>query len=411
MKQLFTNISSLFHFSGDTIRKGPDMNRVDRVEDAYILVEDGTVVEVGSGAGRFGSNQIKTTSLRGKVVIPALVDSHTHFVFAEPRSGEFADRLHGMTYKEIAERGGGILNSAAKLADLSEDVLYERALQRVQKALSMGTGAFEIKSGYGLTKEAELKMLRVIRRLKNAVDVPVKATFLGAHAVPSSYQGDSTAYVDDVLRDILPDVVEAGLADYIDVFCEKGYFNPQDMERLMRAGAEHGLKSKVHVNQFNAIGGIETAIKNNALSVDHLEVMAPGEIEALVRSETIPVGLPSCSFFLNIPYAPLRTMVDAGLGVALASDYNPGSTPGFNLMFVWALGCIKNRLTPEEALAALTINAACAIEVQHLVGNLDPGKQANFLVLDANELIDIPYSFSENRIESVYINGRLLGDQ
>lgn len=407
MQQLFTGIKSLFHFSGDHFRKGEGMNQVDRLDDAYLLVEDGKVVEVGSGAGRFGSNQIRKTHLNGKIVIPALVDSHTHFVFADPRSGEFADRLHGLTYQEIAARGGGILNSAEKLARMSEDELFIRSALRLRKAVLNGTGAVEIKSGYGLNTEMELKMLRVIRRLKQEFDLPVKSTFLGAHAVPSEFKGDPSGYVNHVIQHTLPHVVKAKLADYVDVFCEEGYFSVQHMEQIVAAGKKHGLNAKIHVNQFNAIGGIAKAVDMGVLSVDHLEVMAPGELETLKSSSTIPVGLPSCSFFLNIPYAPLREMINSGMGVVMASDYNPGSTPGYNLMFVWALGCIKNRLTPEEALAALTINAAHAMEVEKETGNLDPGKRANFVVLDAEELIDIPYSFSENRINSVYINGLL----
>jgi imidazolonepropionase len=345
---------------------------------------------------------------RGQFALPCFVDSHTHVVFAEPRHTEFVDRIKGLTYEEIALRGGGILNSAKKLQESSEEKLYLDAMARLEELMVLGTGSIEIKSGYGLTVEAELKMLRVIKRLKENSPMVIKTTFLGAHALPPEYKERRTDYIDLIIDEMLPTIQKEGLADYIDVFCESGYFTPEETTRIIKAGAEVGLKAKVHVNQFNSIGGLQACVENDALSVDHLEVMTDEDLEALKKGNTLPVALPTCSFFLSIPYTPAREIIDTGLPLVLATDYNPGSTPSGNMPFVISLASIKMKMLPAEAFAAATINGAYAMEVESEVGSLEIGKKANIILTNPMDSLDyFPYNFGNTNINKVYINGEL----
>ncbi|RMG81740.1 MAG: imidazolonepropionase, partial [Bacteroidetes bacterium] len=341
-KLLLKNIKQLvgLHPAETHILKGKEMDNLPVLNDAWLAVEDGVVVDYGEMSqfpGISDWTDLEVLDCEDRLVIPAYIDSHTHLVFASWREKEFEDRIHGLTYEQIAERGGGILNSAKKVQQATEDELFFSALQRADELIKLGTGAIEIKSGYGLSAEAEIKMLRVIQRLKKVLPIPVKATFLGAHALPAEYKQNREKYIQIMEQEMLPVIAKEQLADYIDVFCETNYFTPQETERIIQAGAALGLKPKIHVNQFTSIGGLEVAVKNGALSVDHLEVMTKQDFEILKQGNTIPVALPSCSFFLNIPYAPAKEMINQGLPVALASDFNPGSTPSGNLNFVFAL--------------------------------------------------------------------------
>jgi len=348
----------------------------------------------------------KTIDATGKIILPTWCDSHTHLVFAGNREQEFVDRINGLTYEEIAARGGGILNSAKKLQAISEDDLYKESANRLEQVMKLGTGAIEIKSGYGLTKEAELKMLRVIKRLDNNYPITIKATFLGAHALPSEFTNRKSDYLKVVIDEILPAVAKENLADYIDIFCEKGYFTVEDTELLLEAAGSYGLIPKIHVNQFNAIGGLQAGIKYQALSVDHLEEMRDEDIEALKNSETMPVALPSCSYFLSIPYTPARKIIDAGLPLALATDYNPGSTPSGNMNFVVATACIKMKMTPKEAINAATINGAYAMGTAKDLGSISIGKKASFIITNTISSYNfLPYAFGTDCIEQVFING------
>ncbi len=411
MKRLLTNIKKLVHIEGEPrpFLKGQQMNQIHEIENAYLEIEDGRIVDFGSMSDIHPDDIAGLTGIRdcsGKWVIPGLIDSHTHLVFAEPRDREFEDRIQGLTYEEIAARGGGILNSVAKLVTMDEEQLYDESMARLNEMVRTGTTAVEIKSGYGLSLEAELKMLRVANRIKKRVDIPVKVTFLGAHAIPPQYKQDPNAYVDLVVNTMIPKVAEEELADFIDVFCEKGYFDKEQTARILKAGVDHGLTPKVHVNQFNAFGGIETCIDNGALSVDHLEVMDPEDFEALKGSGCMPVALPSCSFFLGIPYTPAREIIAQDLPLALASDYNPGSTPSGNLLFVWSLACIQMKLTPQEALVALTHNAAYALGLENEMGSIAKGKRANLIITEPmNSLGYIPYNFARNSLDTILING------
>lgn len=408
--KLFTNIGCLAQIrdADENIIRGSKMNDLPSIEKAWLAVKNGLILDFGamSDLDRSAYTGFQEISIGNRLVLPTWVDSHTHLVFASWRAKEFEDRINGLTYEEIANRGGGILNSAKAIALASEDELFEAAMQRLDQLIKMGTGAIEIKSGYGLDLDAEMKMLRVINRIKAETQVPVKATFLGAHAFPSACKGREQAYVDYVINDMIPAVAEAQLADYIDVFCEKGYFNIAQTEAIMDAGAAHGLKSKIHVNQFNAFGGVKACVERNAISVDHLEELNNEDVDSLVGSATIPVALPSCSFFLSIPYTPAKKLMDADLPLALASDYNPGSTPSGNMNFVVSLACIKMNMTPNAAINAATINAAAAMEISHEVGSITVGKKASFMVFEqgANTSF-IPYSFGRNTISDVYING------
>ena len=413
MKTVIKNISELIQ-TETTPKKwvaGKDMSHISTIKDAFIEVEEGIITSFGSMEDWNGIEDWNNTDIidaEGGMVFPTYCDSHTHLVFAASREGEFVDRINGLSYAEIAERGGGILNSADKLQNASEDELFEDALARLNELVQMGTGAIEIKSGYGLTLDAELKMLRVIKRLKAASDVTIKATFLGAHALPKEYKDNKDGYMDLVINEMLPKVAKEGLADYVDIFCEEGYFTVADTEILLKAANEFGIKAKTHVNQFNAIGGVKASVNLGALSVDHLEEMAEDDYNALQNSECMPTILPSCSFFLGIPYGPARKLIEKGLPVALATDYNPGSSPSGNMNFVASLGCIQLKMTPEEVINATTINTAYAMGVEKELGSIAVGKKANlFITKPMPSYSYLQYSFGQNMIGRVMLNGKL----
>lgn len=411
MKILFKNLKQLVQVREETLKslKGSEMKELPVLSDAWLLIEDGKIADFGKMTDLPIFEDVSEIDASGKILLPGWIDSHTHIVYAGNREQEFIDRIHGLTYEEIAQKGGGIVNSARKLQETSEDELYLQSETRLKEVMKMGTTAIEIKSGYGLTTDAEIKMLRVIKKLRNNFSLPVKATFLGAHALPPEYKSDKKAYLDLLIEEMMPKISEEGLAEYIDVFCEKGYFSVEDTDRILEAGQKLGLIPKIHVNQFNAIGGIRTAVNHNALSVDHLEVMEQEDIEVLKNSETMPVALPSCSFFLGIPYTPARQILEAGLPLALATDYNPGSTPSGNMNFVISLACIKMRMSPEEAINAATINAAYAMGLLDTHGSITKGKAANLILTEPIPSYGfLPYSFGANHIDSVYINGKKI---
>lgn len=387
--------------------RGEKLSDLEMIENAFLAIEGGKISYYGSMDDMQGITDWRNLEIidaEGKFVLPAFCDSHTHLVFAKSREGEFVDRINGLTYEEIGQKGGGILNSARKLAEMSEDELFENALQRLDLIKEWGTGAVEIKSGYGLSIEAELKMLRVIKRLKNESDVTIKATFLGAHSFPAEYKDNKAAYVDLVINEMLPKVKAEGLADYIDVFCERNYFTAEQLDRILAAGIEAGLKPKIHVNQFSIMGGVGIGVKHHAVSVDHLEELGDEDISALQGSETIATALPSCSFFLNIPYSPVRKMLNHNIAIALATDFNPGSTPSGNMQFVNSLACVKMKLTPEEAINATTINGAYAMEVNDELGSITVGKKANLIITKKiPSLAYMAYSFGENCVERVIL--------
>lgn len=379
------------------------------LENAYLIIEHDTIVEYGSMDDFEPIEADQVIDATGKVVLPAWCDSHTHIVYAGDRSPEFVDRINGLSYEDIANRGGGILNSAEKLQNTSEDDLYQQSLERLNSVIKLGTGTVEIKSGYGLTVDAELKMLRVIKRLKKSSKAKIKATLLAAHAIPKEFKDNTEGFIDVVVNEMIPKVADQNLAEYIDVFCEKGYFSLEDTRRVIEAGKTHGLTPKIHVNQFNAFGGVGLSVEYGALSVDHLELMNPEDIEALKNSKTMPVALPSCSYFLSIPYSPARQIIDAGLPLAIASDYNPGSTPSGNMNFVVSTACIKMKMTPEEAINAATINGAYAMGVSNMYGSICRGKKANIIITKPiSGYHYLPYSFGENLIDKVIINGELI---
>lgn len=411
MTTLFKNIKELIQIRPAGIKKlsGEEMKTLPTLKDAWLLVKDGKIEDYGEMENLPKIKVDQEIDASGRMMMPTWVDSHTHLVYAGNREQEFVDRINGLTYEEIANRGGGIVNSAKKLQNTSEEDLYHQTETRLKEVMRLGTGALEIKSGYGLTTEAELKMLRVIKKLKEKYPVTIKSTFLGLHALPPEFKEDKEVYVDKVIDEMLPLVAEEKLADYVDIFCEKGYFTVEDTHRILEAGEKYGLRGKIHVNQFNAIGGIEAGIKHNALSVDHLEVMKDEDIKALKNTDTMPVALPSCSLFLSIPYAPARQMLQAGLPLALATDYNPGSTPSGNMNLVVSLACIKMRMTPEEAINAATVNAAYALELSDSHGSITKGKVANLIMTKTIPSYGfLPYSFGSNHIEQVYIRGKAL---
>ena len=411
MSLLIINIKELLQVreTNVTIVKGNDMKILPTIKNAYVLIDYDTIVEYGSMDDYENIEADEVIDAEGKIVLPAWCDSHTHLVFAGDRSQEFVDRINGLTYEEIAARGGGILNSAEKLQNTSEDELYEQSIKRLNAVIKLGTGAIEIKSGYGLTVDAELKMLRVIKRLSKESQVKIKATLLGAHALPKEYKDNKSAFVDLVINEMIPKVSKERLAEYIDVFCEKGYFSLEDTKRILNAGVEHGLIPKIHVNQFNAFGGVALGVKYNALSVDHLEELNNEDVDALKNSKTMPVALPSCSYFLSIPYTPARQIIDAGLPIALATDYNPGSTPSGNMNFVVSTACIKMKMTPEEAINAATINGAYAMGISNQYGSICRGKKANLIITkEIPSYHYLPYAFGDNLIDKVIINGRIV---
>ncbi|PZD79372.1 imidazolonepropionase [Mesonia sp. K7] len=410
MKKLLTHIKELIQVRDEQISflKGREMQTLPTLKNAWLLIDNNLISDYGSMESLPEIEVDQTIDCSGKMVLPTWVDSHTHLVYAGNREQEFVDRINGLTYEEIANRGGGILNSAKKLQETSEEELYEQSKVRLEEVIKLGTGAIEIKSGYGLTQEAELKMLRVAQKLAQNYPITIKTTFLGAHALPPEYKSDKEAYINQIIDEMLPAVAEQ-LADYVDVFCEKGYFSIEDTQRIMKAGNKYGLKAKIHVNQFNAFGGIQAAVAQNALSVDHLEVMNTEDFEALQNSNTMPVALPSCSLFLSIPYTPAREMIDRGLPLALATDYNPGSTPSGNMNLVVSLACIKMKMTPEEAINAATINAAYAIDLSATHGSITKGKKANLMITKPIPSYGfLPYSFGTNHIESVILEGKFF---
>jgi imidazolonepropionase len=408
-KILIKNIKKLYQVGEDipeTI-KGEAMKNIPYIENAYLALEDDVIVDYGNMENLEGISDwrdLEVIDASGKFVFPAFCDSHTHIVFAKSREEEFVDRINGLSYEEIALKGGGILNSAKKLAETDEEDLYQSALIRLNKLLETGTGALEIKSGYGLSVEAELKMLRVIKRLKETAPILIKSTFLGAHAVPLEYKTNKESYIKLIIDEMLPEIAKQNLADFIDVFCEKNYFTMEEMQQILEAGLKYGIKSKVHVNQFNVLGGVKAAVDLGALSVDHLEHVRDNDIEALKGSSCMPTLLPSCSYFLGIPYADARKMIDSGLPVALASDFNPGSTPSGNLSFVWSLACVKLKMTPEEALNALTVNAAYAMGLSESHGKIALGRKCPIIITkEIPNLAYIPYAFGENHIERLIL--------
>ncbi|OEJ99929.1 imidazolonepropionase [Roseivirga misakiensis] len=406
MQKVFINIGNLAQVraSESNILRGTLMADVPSIDNAWLKTKDGIIEDYGPMTELQEDSAYETIDLNGQMVTPTFVDSHTHLVFAADRDEEFVMKIKGMGYQEIAEAGGGILNSARRLQETPFNELLAGAKRRLEAAISTGTGAIEIKSGYGLTMEAEIKMLQVIAQLKQDFDIPIKSTFLGAHAFPTS---DHDKYMDTLLQEMLPEIYSQKLADYIDCFCEKGYFNTDQMCHLLEAGEKYELKPKVHVNQFNAIGGVEKAIEFGAISVDHLEVLPDEEISLLKDSDTIPVGLPGCSFFLNIPFTPARKIIENGLPLVLASDFNPGSAPSFNMSTINSLAAIKMKLLPEEAFNATTHNAAYALELADEVGSITKGKRANFIVgKPGKNLNSISYNFGVDWIESVYINAK-----
>lgn len=407
MKTTYINIKQLSGIQEDISilkLKGKEMSRLNTLEHAYLETENGKISGFGKMENLIQTDQGETIDCSGKIILPAWCDSHTHLVFAGTRETEFVDRINGLTYEEIAARGGGIINSAKRLQSATEEELYQAAWIRLEEIKSHGTGAVEIKSGYGLSLEAELKILRVIKRLKSDSDLTIKSTFLGAHAVPPEFKGNKDGYLDMLIDEVLPIIKEENLADYIDIFCETNYFTVADAERIMEAGAKFGLQSKIHVNQFTSIGGIQAGIKHNALSLDHLEVMTEKDIEDLHQSETMPTALPSCSFFLKIPFAPVRKMIDEGLAIALATDYNPGSTPSGKIPFVISLACIYQQLTPEEAINAVTLNSAYAMGISDTHGSITVGKKANLIITkDISSYNYIPYAFGGNHVEKVVL--------
>ncbi|MBP9794079.1 MAG: imidazolonepropionase [Flavobacterium sp.] len=408
MKTLLLNIKELLQIRDTSVTKvsGAEMAILPKIDNAFLLIEDDVILDFGTMENCPNIVVDKTIDVTGKTILPTWCDSHTHIVYAGNREQEFVDRINGLTYEEIANRGGGILNSAKKLNETSEEELYNQSKARLEEVMQQGTGAVEIKSGYGLTVEGELKMLRVIKKLSQNYPIAIKSTFLGAHAFPTEYKENHTAYIDVIINEMLPKIAEEKLADFIDVFLETGYFSVEETERIMEAGKKYGLIAKIHVNQFTAINGISACVKHNALSVDHLEIVTDEDIEALKNSNTMPVALPSCSYFISIPYTPARKMISAGLPLALATDFNPGTTPSGNMNFVVATACIKMKMTPEEAINAATINGAYAMGLSQTHGSITKGKKANIIITKPlTSYYQLPYAFASNLIETVFING------
>ena len=387
--------------------QGREMAHFETLDNAYLLIKDGRIADFGSieSLPQLAAD-VKRIDAEGGTVMPSFCDSHTHIVNAGSRENEFVDKINGLSYAEIAKRGGGILNSADKLHEMSEDELFDQSMKRVREVMLKGTGCVEIKSGYGLNTEDELKMLRVIRRIKQTSPLKVVSNFLGAHAVSRAYAGRQSSYVDLVVNEMIPAVAAEGLADFVDVFCDEGFFTPEETGRILQAGAKHGMRGKIHGQELAPSGGVEVALKHNALSVDHLESMTDEDIAMMIGTETSPTALPGTSFFLNIPFAPVRKMISAGLGPAIASDYNPGSTPSGDMKFVVSLACIKMRLLPEEALNAATINGAYAMGLSADYGSIAIGKVANFYITHPIPSIAfIPYAYTTPVIREVYLNG------
>lgn len=412
MQLLIQNIKSLIQVSDHSpkIKSGDKQGELSTLDNAWLLIKDDIIIDFGSMDQPYDTKGKTIPSLNadGKFVFPSWCDSHTHLVFAGSRESEFVDKINGLGYEEIAANGGGILNSAKRLQDATEDELLQQANERLDEIMRMGTGAVEIKSGYGLTVDAELKILRVIKKLRETSPLAIKSTFLGAHTFPIAYKNNHQGYIDEIINKMLPVIAEEKLADYIDVFCEKVAFSPEETDQIITAGKKYGLKAKIHTNQFNSMGGIEVSTKHNAISVDHLEVLNDEEIEILKHSTTIATLLPSAPFFLRDNYPPAKKIIAAGVPVALATDYNPGSTPSGKMPFVLSLACIHMRMTPEEAINAATINGAYAMEVNQELGSITKGKKANlFITKPMPSYAYMPYAFGSNLIETVILNGKI----
>ncbi|MFN8242281.1 MAG: imidazolonepropionase [Bacteroidales bacterium] len=415
MDILIKNIKSVLNTVGPGIPRvsGGNMAKMLSVENGYIAIENGLISAVGdmNSCPVHGQNTI-VIDATGKMALPTFCDSHTHIVFAGSRENEFKDKIQGLSYEEIARRGGGILNSAKLLHDTSEDELYEQSVKRVNEIISLGTGAVEIKSGYGLNTADELKMLRVIRRIRNTSPLLIKATFLGAHAIPLDYKNKRQDYISIIINEMIPAVASEELADYIDVFCDKGFFTVDETEQILMAGIKHGLLPKLHANELDYSGGVQTGVKYNAVSVDHLECTGQEEIKALLNSDTMPVLLPGSAFFLGLPNPPARDMINAGLPLALASDYNPGSSPSGNMKLVMSLACIRLKLLPEEALYASTINGAYAMGISETHGSITPGKSASIIITSpVPSPAFLPYSFGSDLVEKVILDGKIVVDK
>lgn len=413
MHLLLTNIRQLCNVETGEYRKtsvrGADMKKMDCLENAWLLIEDGIIQDFGDMEHAHAVQANDIIDVSNKLVLPAWVDSHTHLVFASSREEEFVDRINGLSYEEIARRGGGILNSAKKMAEIDEEQLFEESLARLHRVVAQGTGAIEIKSGYGLNMEAELKMLRVIRRLKEEELIPVKASFLAAHAYPLEYRDDHDGYINHIIKDMLPVVADEGLADYMDAFCEEGFFSVDETERLLEAADKYGLRPKIHANQLHHSGGVQLGIKHNAISVDHLEAVGDEEIAALKSGKTIPTLLPGAAFFLGIQYQPARRIIDADLPVCLATDYNPGSCPSGNIPFLLTLACTQLKMTPEEAINAVTINGAAALEMSDQMGTIAKGKKANLIITkEMPSYSYIPYDFGNNPVEKMILGDHIV---
>ena len=409
MKLLVKNIGTLAGIDRQGLirRQGAQMRELNCIDHAYLLVEDGVIADFGPEDEMPAVDNVdNVVDAEGGTVLPSWCDSHTHIVYAGSREQEFVDKINGLSYAEIARRGGGILNSADRLHAMSEDELYEQAMHRVREVIAKGTGAIEIKSGYGLNTEDELKMLRVVRRIQESTRLRVVSTFLGAHAVGRAYAGRQADYVDMLINEMLPAVAKEHLADYVDVFCDEGFFTPEETGRILEKALEYGMRGKIHGQELADSGGVEVAVKHCALSVDHLESMTDRDIELLRGSETMPTALPGTSFFLNMPFAPARKMIESGLGVAIASDYNPGSTPSGDMKFAVSLACIKMRLQPAEAINAATINSAYAMGVSDSYGSITPGKVANFFITEPLPSVDfIPYAYTTPIIRRTFLAG------
>lgn len=413
MRILLENIHHLHTVAapGTGRKAGSAMADSGLIENAFVQIENGRFLAVGPMSSLDRNwNADEVIDCEDRLVLPGFVDSHTHLVFARGREAEYVDRIRGLSYEEIARRGGGILNSAARLREMSEEELLEGAIARAWEVLSWGTTTVEVKSGYGLTIEDELKMLRVARRIHEWCPIRVKTTFLGAHAVPLDYKGRQSEYVDLVIHEMLPRVAEEKLADYIDVFCDRGFFTVEETARILEAGAKYGLRPKIHANELANSGGVQVGVAHGALSVDHLECIGPEEIAVLKGSSTIPTALPGCSFFLGIDYAPARAMIEAGLPVCIASDFNPGSSPGGNMQYMMSLACTRMKLLPEEALAAITLNGAAALGMSEEIGSIEPGKRADLIITTPmDSLAAMPYYYCRDQVETVIVDGVEVG--
>jgi len=408
MKQLITNIRQLCQVGiFNTPLKGAEMAHVPTIHNAWLAIENGIISGYGPMETLPDTAGAEVTDATGRLILPTWCDSHTHLVYAASRENEFVDRIKGLSYEAIAQRGGGILNTAQKLNDTSEDALYDQALERLYNVIATGTGAIEIKSGYGLSKEGELKMLRVVRRLKETAPVTIKATLLAAHAYPLAYRSNKEAYLQLIMNEILPEVAGEGLADYMDVFCEEGFFSVDDTERLLEAGWKYGLKPKIHANQLHYSGGVQVGVKHNAISVDHLECVGDAEITALKEGNTIPTLLPGAAFFLGIGYQPARKIIDSGLPVCIATDYNPGSCPSGNVPLLLTIACTQLKMTPEEAINAITINGAAAMELLPNEGGITIGNKANLIMTKPSpSLAFLPYDYGNNPVYRTMLRGK-----